>query len=428
MNRSRLNRRAVLTGGLAFGGAVIGASTNGRQSLRSNLGRSRILSISREPLLVAMLDRHATQIAGLVPEIESHLDRRLSIEALSADQLYANFTIDLLQQTGRYDAVSMNDAWIPYFGRRGYLTEVPALEQRDSQPIYPEQIRVSARGIDGTELVAYPWTFDFSCAAITGNLGLEHWSVNWTRFFPATASVPDIRYGVALRAPLSAAETFRAILLSFGDDLVSPRTNQPRLDSYAATRALATTVRLAKLGDIQISVNRTLGQLPGQALDRQVDVLPVVWAADCRGLWDAGAWEFDRVPVGRIGHAFTGATSWMWGVPAGAPSVDKARQFVQLMTGPEMQARLWNSSGLLPATRPAINGTWEPGGETLRRLVLTALDHSQFRPQLRAFRSLMEIAGQMVVDTLAGDDGEERRLLANDQMRAVLVQEGELDN
>ena len=53
----------------------------------------------------------------------------------------------------------------------------------------------------------------------------------------------------------------------------------------------------------------------------------------------------------------------MWGVPAGAPSVAKARQFVQLMTSPEIQCKLWNATGLLPATRTAINRAWDPGGE-----------------------------------------------------------------
>ena len=127
------------------------------------------------------------------------------------------------------------------------------------------------------------------------------------------------------------------------------------------------------------------------------------------------------------GRAATTATFWMWGVPAGAPSVDIARKFVQLLVSNEMQSRLWQTSGLLPATRPAINGSWAPGGDPLKLLTLAALDRCQFRPQLRAFRTLMGIAGQMVVDAVsAGDGGEAHRIRANAQMRDVLLQEGEL--
>ena len=60
-----------------------------------------------------MLDRHAQRLQPLVPEIERSLNRRLQIDALPAEQLYGNYTIDLLQQTGRYDIVSINDHWIP---------------------------------------------------------------------------------------------------------------------------------------------------------------------------------------------------------------------------------------------------------------------------------------------------------------------------
>jgi len=415
-----------LASGLALGGAIIGANVNRTQSLRSNLARTRILSISREPLFVAMLESHASRIAPLVSEIESALNRRLAIEALPADQLYANYTIDLLQQTGRYDAVSMNDAWIPYFGRRGYLTAVPELERPETRPTYPNSIHDSARGVDGTELVAYPWTFDFTCAAAARSMGFGDWSRNWTDFFPAAASVPRVRVGVALRATASAAETFRAVLMSYGDDLVTQPTNQPRLDGYAARRALETTIRLAILGDPQTSIGRSLAQLPALARDGQVDVVPAMWASDVFDLWSTGAWDFDLVPTGRIGQAATTATFWMWGVPAGAPSVDKARSFVQLMTSADIQQKLWSSGGLLPATRSAINRAWEPGGEDMKRLTLAALDRSRFRPQLRSFRSLMDIAGQMVVDTVSGNDAEALRLHANEQMRTVLIQEGEL--
>jgi hypothetical protein len=63
----------------------------------------------------------------------------------------------------------------------------------------------------------------------------------------------------------------------------------------------------------------------------------------------------------------------------------------------------------------------------MKQLTLAALDRSRYRPQLRAFRSLMDIAGQMVTDVVSGsDDAESRRLRANEQMRTVLIQEGEL--
>jgi len=421
-----LSRRAFVAGGLGLAGAIIGSNAQRAKRLRSDLVRSRLLAAPREPLYVAMLDEHAARIAPLVPEIESELGRRLSIESLGAEQLYANFTIDLLQQTGRYDAVSMNDAWIPYFGRRGYLTAVQDVERPETGPTYPPVIRESARGVDGTELVAYPWTFDFTCSAVSEALGLRGWSDEWTTTFPALTRA-GARFGMALQQPSAASETYRAILMSYGGELVLPRTHEPGLDTYAATRALETTVRLAKLTDVQSALSRPLDQVVSLALNGQIDAAPVLWASDSSPLWTAGTWDIELVPAGRVGHAATTGTFWMWGVPAGAPSVAKSRQFVQLMTSPEIQSKLWNSTGLLPATRTAINRAWDPGGDAMKRVTLAALDRCRFRPQLRSFRTLMEIAGQMVLDTLNTNDGAEEHVrLANEQMREALIQEGEL--
>jgi ABC-type glycerol-3-phosphate transport system substrate-binding protein len=135
----------------------------------------------------------------------------------------------------------------------------------------------------------------------------------------------------------------------------------------------------------------------------------------------------ELLPAGREGQAQATGTFWMWGVPAGAPSVDKARSFVELMTSAGMQARLWTETGLLPAHRAAINGTWNPGGDVLKALTLRALDRARFRPQLRSFRTLMEIAGRMVTDTITANDGVQQHVeQANEQMHQALVQEGEL--
>jgi len=230
-----------------------------------------------------------------------------------------------------------------------------------------------------------------------------------------------------LQPPSSAAETYRAILMSYGGELVVPRTHEPGLDSYAATRALETTVRLAKLSDVESALSRPIDQIAALAVSGQIDAAPVLWASNSTSLWTDGTWDIELIPAGRLGHAATTGTFWMWGVPAGAPSVGKARQFAQLMTSPSIQGKLWNATGLLPATRTAINGAWDPGGDSMKRLTLAALDRCRFRPQLRSFRTLMDISGQMVAETLNANDGVDAHVeRANELMREALIQEGEL--
>jgi hypothetical protein len=417
----------LIAGGLAVAGGIAGIEARRSQLLNARLSRTRTSSLSRDPLRVAMLERHAARLQPLIPDIESILNRRLAIEALPAEELYANYTIDLLQQTGRYDVVSMNDSWIPYFGRRGYLTAVPDLESNNIRSASPDAISTAATGVDGTELVAYPWTFDFTLSAVRAVPGLQEWSERWSKFFPQIEPVGTL--SVALGDSRTAAETFRAVMLSFGEDLVDPVAHEPTLTTYAGGRALETTLRLARASDAQAPLARDFPQLVTLAASGSIDIAPVIWASDSKPLWTAGQWQFGLVPAGRENRAWTNATLWMWGVPAGAPALSVARRFVQLLTTTEMQLRLWSETGLLPATRPALNGAWDPGGTDARNLVLNAIDHAQFAPVLRSFRTVSQIVGRLVRDAVTGNDSSDRiRRAANDEMRAVLVQEGELND
>jgi ABC-type glycerol-3-phosphate transport system substrate-binding protein len=425
---TRIDRRAFVAAGLGIAGAAVGLKARESPTIRGNIARTRSIAQRRDPLLVAMLDRHATRMSTLVPEIEARLDRRLSIESLPATELYANYTIDLLQQTGRYDVVSMSDAWLPYFGRRGYLTAVPDLDDEESSPTFPTQILQAATGIDGTERVAYPWTTDFACLASRAEIASGVTGDNWVDWFRRLDALGSPRVGMALRPPASAAETFRAVLLSYGGDLVESEAHTPALDRYPARRAMESVVRLIGFDDPEMATTRSLQQLPELAAEGPFDLLPVIWASDARPLWESGQWALRLIPDGMMGKAVSSVAFWMWAVPAGAPNVEAARSFVELLTGPDMQGRLWPEAGLLPATRAALNSEWTPGGEAARRLALDAVDHARFQPRIRSFRALMDICGRALVDTIqAGDSNDERRLAANEQMRAVLTQEGELD-
>ena len=416
----------MLAAGLGVAGAITGVKSRQTERRLERENRTRTRTVERDPLLVAILDGHKARLEPLLPDIESAIGRSMAIEALPASELYGNYTIDLLQQTGRYDVVSMIDTWIPYFGRRGYLTAVPELSSDALKPTYPIPILNSCTGVDGTELVAYPWTFDYACSAMNANGASIEWSSTWQDFFRA-ANASQLRIGAAFGSPDSAAESFRAILLSFGTDLINVKTHEPSLAEYAARRALETSQRLARASDLQASLSRNLVELPGLATSGAIDLAPVVWASDTRTLWADASWELRLIPSGRTGYSKTCGSAWMWGVPAGAPSVDVARRFVQYMISNATQVRLWPETGLLPATRSAINSAWDPGGESLRSLTLRAIDHLQFAPKIRSFRTVMELAEQMTIDAISANDSDERRLLVtNEQMRDVLQQEGEL--
>jgi hypothetical protein len=395
-------------------------------TLTSRLGNVRLQSFSREPIFLAMLDRHAQRLQPLVPEIERSLNRRLQIDALPAEQLYGNYTIDLLQQTGRYDIVSINDHWIPYFGRRGYLSEVGSLSGSDSPVSYPPLVVEAATGIDDTPLVAYPWTFDFTCQAVRNEISDVVSHKSWPSFIDSIRDDSRIVGALGLQAPRSAAEVYRSVLLSFGQEILRDSDGEPILDHYWQERSLDLIARLAGASRASDPTTTSLERAVEIAESGSANILPVLWASDSRRLVDSGGWTLRPLPDGRADRRRTFVSVWMWGIPAGAPNVGKAREFVELMSNQSMQSRLWPESSLTPAVRPAIQGA-DQGWLTLRPLAFDALDLGQLRPALRSYRTIMDIVGQSVIETITtGAPSSQVLSAANHKVRDVLIQEDEL--
>jgi maltose-binding protein MalE len=157
-----------------------------------------------------------------------------------------------------------------------------------------------------------------------------------------------------------------------------------------------------------------------------VNLAPVLWGSDTRRLLESGEWTVRPLPDGREGRRRCFVAVWMWGIPAGAPNAGKAREFVELLTGQPMQARLWPESSLIPAARPALQSA-DPGWLGLRPLAFDALDVGRLRPALRSYRSIMGIVGQAVAEAvLTGDPAARILAAANRKVRDVLIQEDEL--
>ena len=414
-----VSRRLILTGGLAaFGLAAstrIHPPANDRRTPDFAFGGNAIL----RPLYIAISDTHAAQLAPLIPEIEATISRRLEIDALSADDLYAAYTIDLLQQTGRYDIVSLRDAWIPYFGRQAYFADLPDVSSSTSS-LYPAIVASAATGIDGSPFVAWPWTIDATIAMWRSATGQSVDFASWSDFFLSNPDTGEIPTFVDLTTKESAAEAFRCTILSFGEDLVIPVSNAPNLDSYAASRALNIVLRLAKRAALIPAAGST-------AVDFPTVVSLFTGAASTHSLWPASDWRSARIPPNIMATGQTDLGVWMFGVPAGAPDVDAARDFVELLISNTIQASLWPQTGLIPAIRAQLDGEWAPDAAALEVTIGQTLGTAALWPRIRSFRTLMQIAGQMVLDAIAGlDDNASLLARANADMLAELTQENEL--
>lgn len=419
----KMTRRIALTAGLATAGAVVGVRLDDEAAERSSLGRSAILSASRKPLQIAMLDQHANRLLSVIPELETVIQRQVTIEALTFDQLYSNFAIDLLHQTGRYDVVSMCDAWMPFFGQEGYFSNVEMGDEVGGDRTYPVRVLEAATGIDGTPLIAHPWTMDFACSALkAGELVFD-----WVTYSRALEDDPGIRVAIPAESGTNAANAFRALALAFGQDVINAETHEPGLNTYGSNRAMAILSRLATRADVTTSLARTWSQMPALGIAGDVDYLPLILASDLGGLVVDPAWSVQLLPEGRVNRRRTSGQVWMLAVPAGAPALEEARVAVRWFTSTEIQQRLWSEASLLPVTRPAINAPWPKGSERMRLLMLDALDALEPIPRLRSFQYVMELIGELIPAVLQ-DPANMISLMADsdERARAILFEEGEL--
>lgn len=422
-----VSRRAFIAGALAVSGAVMASRVQPRASQESRFGGRNIGASSRKPLLVALLDRHADRLQVLLPDLEQHVGRRVVLEGQTFDQLYANFTFDLLQQTGRYDIVSMSDSWIPYFGRPGYFSEVQFSPEEGGPRSYPVRIAGAATGADGTPLVAHPWTFDFVCSAFPAEEADPGSTSNWIAYMRRLREDATLTVSVPLLPERVASQAFRAVALSYGQDIIDAGSNEPGLDRYGSQRAMVVLNMLAAKSGVEDSLQLGWPAFAQLTQTGAINHAPITLASDLGPLLATGRWRNQLLPAGRVNRNRTSGEIWMLAVPAGAPSLDEARAAIRWLTSTAVQQRLWGQAALLPATRPAINDSAGSLPREMQLLMLDALDALQPIPRLRSFQSVMSIIGQnmpAIVRDPANTDQNLSRV--NEEARERLIEEGEL--
>lgn len=422
---TRLSRRVILTSGLAVAGTLaiprIDPPDNTIRTRNPALGRPA----ARDPLYLAMLDTHAARLAPILGELELILDRRFEIDALSANDLYAAYTIDLLQQTGRYDVVSIVDEWMPFFGRRGYLTDVPDLTE-DGADAYPPLVRDAAAGIDGTPFVVWPWTVDLTCLFWNADQ-VQINPGSWSDFFLSNPDQSGIPTQIPLNTPEAAAQCFRNVMLSFGKDLVDPTSHMPTMNSYEATRALETVKRLAARATPETALSVDEQTIFSSLQSGTTAVGTFLEASASWGLWPGANRRSALIPEGRPGTRISDASVWMLGVPAGAPNLDEARELVVAMTSAAVQSRLWPETGLIPAISEVLEREWATNAAALWVTVAQGLATGAVWPRMRSFRDVMTLAGEMVRSAVQGIGATETLLAAaQEAMLAEIKQENEI--
>lgn len=408
-------------------------------------GHSPPVGAADEPLLtIAIEASHLGKVQSALDLYQKRSGVALRAASFGRDDLYTELTISLTQQTGSYDVISVEDAWLPVWTAEDALAD---LGER-FKPVKPgvEFDVLSAfqsLGADatGARQLAMPWVGDvklfawqvaaFESVGDKAPATLDDVLAAARRITEAGAGQGNYGYGVPRRAGSPLAISFLSTLWACGGDLLDPPTQEPQLETPAASRAMALFLQLSA----QAPPERADGASDAAADFRggSVAMTSDIWPGDLFAMTDASAPGSGptfgagpaRPQAGRRGGSLTGA--WLFAVPKQSKRLPEALNFIEWMTSPAVQRSLLLEGRIAPTRRSVLRDVEANARYPFLAGLLEAAQTSRPRSRSPLYPGLEAILARWVRDAVSGDRTADEALRgANREMRALLVREGVL--
>ena len=431
-----VSRRAIVRAAVGFGAASVVRPV--RATHRSQAGSHLTFALKTDDL---------ARVQPLLDDYSRATNVTIVAESFPQDQLYEKLNINLIQSTGAYDVVSVDDPWMPLFAGGEYLVNLQQMLDVAGRPLepgfVPELLALGDFPI-GSGLRGLPWVGNVQVFAhradVLAELGLAV-PETWEQVLTNADAIQELKgadgvYGFGLRGMRgnAAATSFLPILRGHGVNIFASDVDfEPRLTSAAALRAIRLHLELAKrcppgvenTGHVEQGRNLAEGRI-AQAADIWPDQLLQTFDPAVSRV--VGAVAAGAEPA-RSGTAPTNMTgTWLLAIPEGSDRADLALEFILWLTAPAQQKRLLLERGV-PATRTDV--LVDP--EAIARLpflpgLLEAAKNAVPRPRTQYYPGVEEILGRKVAEAIAGIiPGDEAMRQANTEIRALMVREGELE-
>lgn len=447
---SRLSRRGFVRGAAVAGAVAVGVVGAGG-GIRPAAPPPRRAAF-RPPaflqgttLVVALQDGDLEKARPLFNEFGARHNLTIQGEGSPFANLLEKLTIDLTQNTGAFDVVSLDDPWIPVFAEADVLRDLRELmEERGIEPdpdFVPELLALGEfppeSGLRGLPWIGNVQHFAWR-ADVLGELGLaapRTWDEVLTNATAITAAKgADGLFGIGLRGQAGnpAGTGFLPVLRGYGSDLFDPNW-EPRLETPAARAALATLVALAKqappglenVGHDEHGRDWIEGAI-AQSGDVWSDQLLASLDPERSGV--TGLIEIGGEPAQVGGQRAHLTGTWLLGIPKGSRNAEAATEFILWLTAPEQQKRLLIDHHL-PPTRTSVFQDREAVAKfPFLPALLTACRTAVPRPRTPYHNRVEAIFGRYVAEAIAGQTGGEVALRrANREIRELMVREGVLE-
>ncbi len=355
-------------------------------------------------------------------------ERRFGVRTQIVELPYANLfekqLVDLLNRTGAYDVLMLDDPWMPRYAATGEMTPLEPLFAQKA-PTGPDDdflapcLAVCRDPYGNGNLYALPYVGNSQLFFYRQDLFEKYGLAAPKTWADVGRAARAIRrgernvYGYVMRAAQGNAVVadFMPLLWAFGGDILDAQGN-PALDSPEAIAALEFMLELGRLsppGYASFNADEVAAHLlQGTA------AMSINWPAWIPAVDDpsksrvVGKIGFSAIPgQQRAGVAAIG--NWLLAIPRGSRHVERAFDFILWATSPE-QMRISAERGNPPTRRSLFQ---DPGLRAKYRsypVQLHSLETSRPRPRTPLWNEMENVLGVYLSKANAGELGAEDAL------------------
>lgn len=352
---------------------------------------------------------------------------------LTGGGLLEKATIAMREKSGAYDVIMLDDPWAVEFMSKGWLKDLDQLGGGVDADFVAPARAVSRYPVGTGPFYAVPFVGNVELFAYRKDLFDKHGLArpdSWTDVLAAAKTIDEKEdgiSGVVFRGQKAnpIVTGFLPILWAHGARVVGA-DGEPQLDSQAALDALNLYLELKRYAPTGVETYNAT-EVRDALMQGATAMTIELWPAWAPSLDDP---EKSKVPgkveimaaPGQVEGPAPMLGSWLVAIPADAKNPERARDFIDFLTAPEMQKQLALEVGT-PPTRASVYADpevvehyrWYPAQ-------VEALQNAQPRPRITQWSQVEAILGDYLQLALIGEVEPEQALAEANQRIARALQ------
>ena len=340
---------------------------------------------------------------------------------LTGGGLLEKVTIAMREKSGAYDVIMLDDPWAVEFMSKGWLSDLDKLGGGVSEEFVKPARDVSRYPVGSGPFYAVPFVGNVELFAYRKDLFEKHGfdrPTSWTDVLEAAKTISEKESGVSgavFRGKKAnpIVTGFLPILWAHGARVVGT-DGKAHLDSEAALAALNLYLELKEYAPKGVETYNST-EVRDALMQGTTAMTIELWPSWAPSLDDPaksrvpGKIEIMAAP-GQVQGPAPMLGSWLLAVPADAKNPERARDFIDFLTSPEMQKTLALEVGI-PPTRSSVykdpevvaKYRWYPAQ-------VEALQNAQPRPRITQWSKVEAILGDYLQLALIGEMPPEKAL------------------